>query len=110
MKATCKVEDCDGHGRTKGLSPGHYTRLRKTGDVQAHLPLVRRDSGKPKVCTVDNCDDPAIAAGLCSAHYSRQQRTGSTELPPAKPRVQKPNCEAPGCDNRSFARRLCSGH
>lgn len=37
--ATCTVETCDRHEKSGGLCAAHLQRVRRKGDVQAHIPL-----------------------------------------------------------------------
>jgi hypothetical protein len=47
----CKVLDCDRKAISKGLCNGHYMRLQRRGDVQAHIPL--KKMGKRGAGTVN---------------------------------------------------------
>lgn len=67
----CAVPLCENRVRCRNLCDGHYTRLRKTGDVQADEPL-RQRSPRPAICTIEDCDrSPVIARGMCDHHYNR---------------------------------------
>lgn len=74
-KETCTVEGCVNFQRAKGLCMAHYSRVKRHGDVQAHIPL----SGSAKIvpCSVDFCSLPSLVRGLCEAHYYRERVMGS---------------------------------
>jgi HNH endonuclease len=52
-----------------GLCHGHDQRQRRSGDVQADIPLGRRR--QPEQCTI--CGRPSAAKGLCRTHRDRQR-------------------------------------
>lgn len=49
-----RCEVCDRRAEVKGLCSAHYLRLRRTGDVQADVPI--GDLGKPDVPEWENCE------------------------------------------------------
>jgi hypothetical protein len=69
----CSVEGCERPNRCRGLCDSHYTRLRKFGDVQAHLPL---GPYRVKGCVVEGCEEPHTCRGYCRSHYYRFRRHG----------------------------------
>lgn len=71
--AHCSVEGCDHPNRCRGLCDTHYSRLRKFGDAQAHLPIAPY---RVKGCNVEGCDEPHICKGYCRSHYYRWHRHG----------------------------------
>lgn len=83
----CSVEGCERPAKTNELCGGHYSRLRKNGDVQAGIPL-RAQGNNNGPCSVDGCERRAKAKGLCDAHYERVRKTGD-------PRTEKPIKAAP---------------
>lgn len=72
----CAVEGC-GRGRVgQGYCRGHYSRLKRHGDVQADRPL--RSAGSLP-CSV--CGAAGVREGLCNAHLQRRLRRGSEYAP-----------------------------
>ena len=65
------VDGCGSRTTERGLCHGHYLRLIRTGDLEAHRPLSRR---KNDTCIVEACEHPATARGLCVGHRSRQRK------------------------------------
>lgn len=75
VQSTCSVVNCDRKVRARGICEGHYTRLRKKGDVLAHVPLKKKNKGLK--CAVDLCVADARCLGYCEAHYQRLRNHGS---------------------------------
>ena len=109
MKATCKVETCVEPVFVKGLCKPHDARVRRHGDVQAHIPLRKYPRGTPSVCRIPKCDDRPVALELCAVHYARKQRTGTTYLLARPPKPRKP-CAVETCDDFAKAHGYCGGH
>jgi hypothetical protein len=99
-KATCSVPGCPGKVNARGWCGGHYARWKKTGDVQADVPLVARIP-KDATCKADRCENPVLARELCGRHYALQRLYGSTEDRPRggvpKPRrgIYPPGSKSP---------------
>lgn len=75
-KRKCSVDGCVKHGRTKGLCPAHYQRLKKYGD-----PLMgglMRNRKEPSICSIAGCGGMSVAHGFCSMHYTRFRTHGNT--------------------------------
>jgi hypothetical protein len=72
----CSVDGCKNNARKLGFCPAHYSRLRKFGDVQAHIPL--QDEAKGFECTVEGCARDRVARGYCSAHHGRVLKYGDS--------------------------------
>lgn len=108
MNKICTVDDCQRDQYARGLCTPHYQRLRKHGDVQAHIPIGR--SRKP--CSVDGCTSMSEARGMCMKHYNRATRTGRTDPLPRRPRKRKDPqpCSVDECDRSAQAKGLCSMH
>lgn len=71
----CTVETCDHPALARELCRLHYQRLRKYGDVQAHIPPARER--KPHgACPVESCGLPVMSRGHCSLHAARLRRHG----------------------------------
>jgi len=69
----CAVGGCNrpGHGH---YCDAHTRRLRRHGDVMAHIPLqVKRPPGN---CAVSDCQNSRHASGFCRLHYARFKATG----------------------------------
>jgi hypothetical protein len=112
--ATCSVPRCPGKVDARGWCGGHYRRWRKTGDVQADVPLAARlPKGTP--CTIKDCGKPQLARGWCMKHYRLWSIYGSPE---DRPRYVKPSSGiyppgskvphewvmCPTCDERALVR------
>lgn len=65
----CSVARCPKPVIALGLCGAHRGRLRRHGDVQAHIPL--RNPQPVRKCSIDDCRDPVRAMGWCVKHYSR---------------------------------------
>ena len=59
-KFTCSVPDCDEPAKTRRLCKAHYSRLLKTGSVQADKPVrkIFREVGDSKPCSVCGITKP----------------------------------------------------
>lgn len=70
---TCNISDCEGMARKRGWCEAHYKRWRTTGDVQAHIPLIRRPprrgAEKPE-CSLGDCVKPSYRRTWCRPHYN----------------------------------------
>lgn len=69
----CSVENCENIKRCWGLCNAHYLRLKKTGDIQEHIPIQVNQTG---VCIIEGCKSPRKSKGLCKSHYLRVWKTG----------------------------------
>ena len=67
----CSVDGCEKRPSWGHFCEGHYSRLRKFGDVQAHKPLKARTRNLGMPCSVEGCGRPAFSRRLCRAHYQR---------------------------------------
>lgn len=84
----CRVEGCTrkiahkSWGRNKvGLCDAHYQRLKRTGNVQAHIPIIEKhrgcnlnSNGLRKKCKLTDCHRPASSRGFCHMHWKRIKR------------------------------------
>lgn len=123
----CVVEACD---RTAYYSREwcrtHFQRWKRTGDVQAHVPVQQKQQ-RGESCVL-GCQAPQVARGWCSMHYNRWRTTGNPG--PARRLYNKSDQAAPektctGCgqtkpkaqfnkeprigDGRASACKTCSG-
>lgn len=94
----------------RGWCSGHYDRWRRTGDVQADVPLPER---RPRgTCA---CGRPAYARGWCEAHYRRHLHGGDAadDVPvrsPDDPPAPAAPCQVEDCPRPAEARGWCHGH
>lgn len=63
------------------------------------------------ICTIDSCNKPVLnkSRGWCSMHYQRRQKHGD----PLTSRIDRqgpPHCTSEGCEEKTFAKRLCAKH
>lgn len=74
---SCEVEGCEEPRRSRGtpLCETHYYRKRRTGDVQAHIPVRKKRFG-PRVCEDEECDVVIDKGRWCSKHAARVWRHG----------------------------------
>lgn len=70
----CSVESCTYPSSVRGYCSTHYARWKRTGDVQADVPI-RRHVQQPALCTT-GCGKPSAARGLCVVHYQRWKTSG----------------------------------
>lgn len=105
----CSVDGCDRGHESQGYCGGHYARLKATGDVQADVPLRRRDP--ERVCDHPGCARPMRAGGLCEAHYSRKKHGRDMDAPiKERTRHTEPQCYRPGCKNPPVKTGYCAAH
>jgi len=71
MHKTCTVAGCDRPHVAFGRCMIHYIRHRRTGDVQADIPVAPRQRNKGKTCSVEGCERSADSRGWCTLHYTR---------------------------------------
>ncbi|MCA1696197.1 MAG: hypothetical protein LC749_16565, partial [Actinobacteria bacterium] len=64
------VQGCDGPHQARGLCQTHYSRWRRTGDVNAATPP------NPRQCGISGCEQRHYARGLCQAHHRRWKQAG----------------------------------
>lgn len=82
----CSVLGCGGVAEAReGWCKAHYHRWLKHGDVQAHIPVIRRK--KDQGCSVLDCDRPHKGRGLCRVHLMRLRKHGDVHA--AQPVVQR---------------------
>lgn len=67
---------CERDAQSLGWCYTHYARWRKHGDVQAHIPIMRK-GGKmcpplPR-CAHPPCSKDAVVGGYCHGHYARSE-------------------------------------
>ena len=131
----CSVEGCSRRHRARGYCSVHYVRLRKFGDLLAHIPIGAMPNPRPgrpkgqKFCTVEVCNRRHYAKGLCEAHYNRRlnglpldtpirsikrRKRGKKRVKPPKPRRTEHNpvkiCKVEGCDRDHYAKGYCHSH
>lgn len=61
----CRISNCEGNIKAKGLCEKHYARQRRNGDPNK----LRRDT--IKLCEVDECFAKHEARGYCREHYRK---------------------------------------
>jgi hypothetical protein len=107
-RGVCSVDACTRETYGAGeLCEPHYRRVRRNGDVAAHLPIGRSRA----VCSVPGCDAFVDAGGLCHGHDQRRRRTGHVqpELPLGW-RLQGDECAVDDCTRTPWARGYCGTH
>jgi hypothetical protein len=101
---TCSVEGCETKAHGRGWCQAHLLRWKKTGDVQAHIPMKHKNNHP---CLVDECDAQAVSRGWCDRHWSRWRKWGDPlGEAPAKPT----SCSIEGCSRKPMARGWCNTH
>lgn len=101
----CSVPWCRRPVNCRGLCSAHYFRLRRHGDVLAHVPI--RDTANESLCAVDGCERTVYARRYCQMHYRRVLRSGDSERKkPDGPQT----CSIEDCDRTVDACGLCHGH
>lgn len=74
----CSVQGCERIRHCKGLCEPHYQRERRTGSVQAEIPL-QTPRRKPRIdtaCPADQCGQKIVSRGHCGKHAARLRRHG----------------------------------
>lgn len=99
---TCSIDGCARKFKGRGLCNMHLIRLRRKGDVLAHVP------GQifAKVCGVDDCDRKPHANGFCNMHARRWQMYGDPTFRVIYPKV----CMVDNCTDVVIALGMCSRH
>ena len=96
--ATCSVPTCKGSVNARGLCGGHYARWRKTGDVQADVPLAVQRPRAGRICTIKDCGEPEECRGWCHRHYTKWRFYGDPlgcAPPPARKGTYPPGSKTP---------------
>jgi RNA polymerase sigma factor (sigma-70 family) len=61
-------------------------------------------------CGIKDCTKPHLTNGLCAAHFKQWHRVSCTLNFCPIPRIWIDFCTEPDCNNRTYARGLCSKH
>lgn len=81
----CRVEGCGRKAERRcnyqQLCGAHFQRLKRTGDVMAHKPIIRKkrginrnQDGTHKQCLLTDCYRQATSSGFCHLHWKRMSR------------------------------------
>lgn len=106
----CSVMGCTRTHWGHGYCQAHYTRVRRQGDPQSHVP-VQTKMANGEQCSAPRCDKKPHALTLCKGHHSRLKRWGNVrpEVRIAPSRVLDP-CTVPDCSARHYAKGYCRLH
>lgn len=87
----------------------HYERWRKTGDVNASVPVRDRAYRRPvgAQCAVEGCEKLARSREWCGMHYLRWKKHGDLDF---VPEPWPTECSIEGCGKKPDARGLCVAH
>lgn len=107
----CSVEGCERLQWGGGLCDAHGQRLRKHGDVQAHIPIQGKTVRGSRRCRVEGCERLNHYGELCLAHYMRFRKNG--DVAAATPiALREPGrlCLVEGCGRPHKAKGYCTPH
>lgn len=105
----CSTEGCERPAVTRSLCHAHFERWRKTGDVNATVPIRDRVNRRPAgaQCAVDGCEKPRKSREWCAMHYQRWLKHGDLDF---VPEPWPTECSTEDCDKEPVARGLCHAH
>lgn len=83
-------------------------RWYNTGDVQANVPIVRRERGR--TCSVPGCARPHQGRGYCDGHLRRLLASGDPGPAEFEPRRPGAVCSIEGCGKPIDGRGWCNAH
>lgn len=92
----CKLEDCWGDVKGRGLCTRHLQREMRHGDPEVNL------RPKAPACKVEDCEERNWSLGYCQHHYAKWRRHGDPLWEP--PRY----CQL--CPRKLHAKGLCHRH
>jgi hypothetical protein len=72
----CSVESCGNYVAVRGLCTAHYQRLRAHGDVQSHIPVIKKPRQYAVTCKIEGCGKRSHIEGYCDAHGRRLKAHG----------------------------------
>lgn len=113
MTNTCSLKTCEAPANgSRGLCSGHYSRLRRVGDVQEDKPLKNWHANAGKECRSLVCDRQAVKRGLCSAHAQREAKGKPIDTPVRgfRPVVYGAVCAVDDCATLARKRGWCMKH
>lgn len=106
--ATCSVQGCTRPIQSRGWCDPHYGRWRKTGDVQAGIPL---PPAKIRICSIPECGVRVRARGWCVTHYNRWFEHGDPLFLTEMPVASAEPCSVAGCAEGGRRRQgVCDKH
>lgn len=76
----CSVFGCNNEHFARGLCAKHYSRMRRTGQLEKTYKTGRKPLNQIVACSVDGCDKPVRSRGFCAKHHSRWLRHGSPDI------------------------------
>ena len=102
----CTLDGCFRAVYAKSLCNGHYSRLKRIGDVQADKPLKALNG--TKICGVSWCENAVYVKGVCSMHYTRIRKGVNVD---AEPKSKNSGlCNVENCTKTAQAKGLCLNH
>lgn len=110
MQKLCEVEGCDRIAVAKQLCATHYERMRKHGDVRAHIPIRKPVRERFFICAVEGCADLARSDGLCGPHALRLRREGDVRADDPVHKKTPSRCTVADCDLPAICRGVCPPH
>ncbi|MHB9861971.1 endonuclease VII domain-containing protein [Streptomyces sp. YIM S03343] len=96
MKKTCSVAMCNLPVYARTWCRSHYDRWKKTGDVQANVPIASRQK-RTGTCRVEACDRPIEARRLCVGHLRREDKFGDVRADVPLKRPSDGRCSVADC-------------
>lgn len=104
----CAIDQCDKLAVARGWCATHYSRWKRTGDVNAEVPTERVRLGPPE-CVL--CGAQSVGRGYCRKHYSRWRNHGdpTVVLPPGG-LDRGGECSIEGCGKEHLAKGYCKKH
>jgi hypothetical protein len=105
----CSIEGCGRPLAARSWCHSHFERWRKTGDVNASVPIGDRVNRRPAGgrCAVDDCEKPRTHREWCGMHYERWRKHGDLDF---TPEPWPSECSVEDCAKKPVARGLCDAH
>lgn len=103
----CKIENCNGKAKSRGLCVKHYSRWQRHGDP-LYEKRVRHDKPKaPRLCSVPDCTDKHWGRGYCMKHLERVKKYGD---PHQTHQWTRKICLVADCTQRGVQQGYCKKH
>lgn len=87
----------------------HYSRWRKTGDVQADVPIADRQK-RTGTCRVEGCNRSIEARRLCVGHLRREDKFGNVRADVPLKRPSDGRCSVVNCPRPHAGLGWCEYH
>ncbi|MEW2301981.1 endonuclease VII domain-containing protein [Streptomyces sp. NPDC006655] len=109
VKKSCSVPTCNLPLYARGWCQSHYSRWKKTGDVQPDVPIAGRQKRSGN-CRVEGCERPIEARRLCVGHLRREDKFGDVQAHIPLKRPSDGSCSVPDCPRPHAGLGWCEYH